>query len=121
MIGAAELAVMKPTAYLILTARGGVVDEPALVDALRTGTIAGAGIDTWVSEPVQPSDPLLAFDNVIATPHSAFFSEESITILRQRFAESAVDVCLGVTPRSLVNPEVASRRPLSPRPSEGDA
>ena len=118
IIGVPELARMKSSAYLILTARGGIVDELALTDALRNGIVAGAGIDTWATEPVRPDHELLGMDNVIATPHSAFFSEVSVETLRHRFADSAVDICRGVTPRSLVNPEVAVRLGLSPRTVE---
>ena len=71
MIGAAQLRMMKPTAYLINTCRGPVVDEPALVDALQSGTIAGAGLDVFDQEPPPPNNPLFALPNVILTAHFA--------------------------------------------------
>jgi phosphoglycerate dehydrogenase-like enzyme len=71
MIGAAQLRMMKPTAYLINTCRGPVVDEPALVEALQSGTIAGAGLDVFDQEPPPPNNPLFALQNVILTAHFA--------------------------------------------------
>jgi len=69
MIGSEELAVMKPSAYLINLGRGGLVDEPALIEALRAGTIAGAGLDTFESEPLPADSPLWEMPNVLITPH----------------------------------------------------
>jgi phosphoglycerate dehydrogenase-like enzyme len=69
MIGARELALMQPTAYLVNICRGGVIDEAALVDALRDGRIAGAGLDVFVYEPIPFDHPLLQLPNVILTPH----------------------------------------------------
>ena len=71
MIGAAQFKLMKPTAYLINTCRGPVVDEPALIEALRHGTIAGAGLDVFDQEPPPPNNPLFALQNVILTAHFA--------------------------------------------------
>jgi phosphoglycerate dehydrogenase-like enzyme len=71
MIGAAQLRMMKPTAYLINTCRGPVVDEPALVEALQSGTIAGAGLDVFDQEPPPPNNPLFALQNVVLTAHFA--------------------------------------------------
>ncbi len=76
LIGAREFALMKPTAYFINVSRGPVVDEPALIDALRTGRIAGAALDVFEQEPVDPANPLLAMDNVIVTPHSLCWTDE---------------------------------------------
>lgn len=85
MIGARELALMKPSALLINTSRGGLVDEQALADALRKGTIAGAGFDVLTEEPPRNGNPLLAGDipNLIITPHSAWASREA----RQRIVD----------------------------------
>ena len=85
LIGAAELARMKDSAFLINTARGGIVDEPALADALRAGTIAGAGVDVLTVEPPRAGNPLLAavIPNLIVTPHSAWGSHAS----RQRLVD----------------------------------
>jgi phosphogluconate 2-dehydrogenase len=69
MIAARELALMKPTAYLINTSRGGVIDEVALVEALQAHKIAGAGLDVFVQEPVPYDHPHLQLDNVVLTPH----------------------------------------------------
>jgi phosphoglycerate dehydrogenase-like enzyme len=71
MIGAAQLRMMKPTAYLINTCRGPVVDEPALIEALQAGTIAGAGLDVFDQEPPPPNNPLFALQNVVLTAHFA--------------------------------------------------
>jgi phosphoglycerate dehydrogenase-like enzyme len=71
MIGWNELSKMKPTAYLINTSRGAVLDEKALIRALQEKKIAGAGIDVWDPEPPKPDNPLLHMPNVVATPHSA--------------------------------------------------
>ena len=120
LIGARELALMKPSAYVVLTSRGGVIDETALADALREGRIAGAGLDVWDGEPVDPSHPLLQLDNVIGSPHAAWYSQVSIVELRQRFAEAAADVLHGIMPRSLVNTSVLDRVPLRPRDDHSD-
>ena len=116
MIGAEQLAMMKPTAYLITTCRGGVVDEQALYDALKQGQLAGAGVDVWDPEPVHKDHPLLEFDNVIATPHSAYYSDASAPLLLQRVGEAAADVLQGYMPRSVVNKAVLDKVSLSPHP-----
>ena len=116
LVGAHELSLMKPTAYLVTTCRGGVVAEAALYDALKAGTIAGAGIDVWDPEPVRPGNPLLEFENVIATPHSAFYSDVSIKLLYQRSGEAAADVLRGYLPRSVVNKEVLAKVKLQAHP-----
>jgi phosphoglycerate dehydrogenase-like enzyme len=77
LIGRRELRLMKPTAYLINTARGPIVDEAALIDALRHRRIAGAGLDVFEQEPVAPSHPLLQLDNVVCTPHVGFVTQEN--------------------------------------------
>lgn len=115
MLGSSELALMKDSAYLILTSRGGVVDEAALADALRAGQIAGAGIDVWEPEPPRTDNPLLHLDNVIASMHKASYSEVSEPIRRRKRAESAADFLDGVRPYSVVNPEVLERVPLRAR------
>lgn len=103
MIGAAELKRMKPTAFVINTARGGVIDERALIGALKRREIAGAAVDVYEEEPVKPDNPLLHMDNVIATPHCAWYSETAITTLQRKVAEEVVNVLEGNPPRSCVN------------------
>jgi D-3-phosphoglycerate dehydrogenase len=115
LIGAEQLALVKPNLYLAITSRGGVVDEEALADALREQRLAGAGIDVWVHEPVRADEPLLAFDNVIATNHYAWYGDVSAAVLRQRIPEAVADVLRGVKPRSIVNPSVLATRPLADR------
>jgi D-3-phosphoglycerate dehydrogenase len=109
MIGERELRLMKPTATLINTARGPIVDETALVRALTEGWIAGAAIDVLESEPPVPSHPLRSLANVILTPHVAFASEAAVAELRTRAAEHVAQVLRGEIPTNLVNPVVLSR------------
>ena len=106
LIGAPELAAMKPEAFLINAARGPLIDENALYDALSTKSIAGAGIDVMVDNTPAADHPLLSLDNIIVTPHTAFFSQESTIELEQRAAEEVVNVMLGRMPDNLVNPAV---------------
>ncbi|HUX88647.1 MAG TPA: C-terminal binding protein, partial [Chloroflexota bacterium] len=88
LVDAALLARCKPTAWLINTARGSIVDEPALFDALRTGRLAGAALDVRQTEPAPANDPFRDLPNVILTPHAAYFSERSIVELRERAARN---------------------------------
>lgn len=106
---AAAFRKMKPGAYLINTARGPVVDEQALVEALRSGEIAGAGVDVFDPEPPDRDNPLLAVDNVIVTPHVAGSSPGGWERIRRNAARDAARVLRGEIPHSLVNPEVLSR------------
>jgi len=100
---------MKNTSYLINTCRGEVIDEAALIDALKTGKIAGAGLDVLDHEPPDRKSPLLSMPNVIVTPHSAYISEESLTEVLVRSTQAVIDVLQGKTPKDVVNPEVLSR------------
>ena len=95
---------MKPTAYLINTARGPLVDEAALARALDAGQLAGAALDVMPQEPPVGS-PLLGRENVIITPHTSFYSEESLLELQRKAAEEVVAVLTGKPPRNAVNPE----------------
>lgn len=97
---------MKPTAYLINTARGGLVDEEALVAALSEGYIAGAGLDVLDPEPPKPDNQLLKMGNVIITAHTAFYSQGSVRELGRRAAEAVVSALSGQWPACLANPEV---------------
>jgi D-3-phosphoglycerate dehydrogenase len=109
LIGERELQLMKPTAYLVNTSRGALVDEDALLQALREGWIAGAGLDVLRDEPAPPDHPLLAFDNVIVTPHAAFYSEASIAELQTKAAANVARVLTGSLPETVVNPVVRDR------------
>ena len=100
---------MRPTAVLINTARGGIVDTAALVEALQQGLLAGAGLDVLEQEPIDPASPLLRMEQVIVTPHAAWYSEEGRSDLKRRAAEEAVRVLRGERPRHCVNPEVLGR------------
>ncbi len=106
LVDAAFLAAMKPTAYLINCARGALVDQDALAAALRDGRIAGAGLDVFAPEQLPAGHPLLQLDNVVATPHTAFYSEESIADLARLAAQNVAAVLAGGRPASVVNPEV---------------
>lgn len=89
LIGAAQLAAMKPQAVLVNTSRGPIVDEPALIDALRTGRIAAAGLDVFAEEPVPADNPLLTLDNVVVTPHVTWYTADTM----RRYLEVAIDNC----------------------------
>ena len=107
MIGADDLASMKPSAYLVNTARGGLVDEAALADALRAGRIAGAGIDTFDREPPAPDHPLLGLDTVLLSPHTAGLTEECAARMGIATAKNALDGIDGrLDPALVVNREV---------------
>jgi len=110
MIGAAELAQMKPTGILINTARGAVVDQSALVDALREGKIGGAGLDVFETEPLPASDPLLTLENVVLLPHIGSASIATRTKMGVLAAQNLVAGINGLPLPHCVNPEVA--RPL---------
>jgi D-3-phosphoglycerate dehydrogenase / 2-oxoglutarate reductase len=109
MIGRRELALMRPDAYLITTARGGIVDEDALAEALAAGQIAGAGVDVWNVEPPPLDHKLLTFDNVIATYHTAGVTVDSRHAMAQWNAEQLVQIFRGERPPRLINPEAWAR------------
>lgn len=103
MVNADFLSKMKPTAYLINAARGPLIDEQALLDAVRAKQIAGAALDVLAVEPIAPDSPLLKEDRILITPHAAWYSEEAKIDLRTRCAEEVVRVLSGQKPRSPVN------------------
>jgi len=103
LIGARELALMQPTAYLINTARGPVVQEQALYEALVAGRIAGAGLDVFEVEPTPADNPILALDNVIVAPHALCHTDECMTGLGRGAFEAAAAVAAGRVPAHVVN------------------
>jgi D-3-phosphoglycerate dehydrogenase len=105
LIGAGQFALMKPSAYFLNVARGPIVDEPALIEALRAGSIAGAGLDVFEQEPVDAGNPLLAMDNVIVTPHALCWTDECFHAIAATGLQSVVDFSLGRRPQHVVNPE----------------
>jgi len=111
MLSKREFAMMKPSAVFINTSRGPVVDEEALREALENGKIAFAALDVMTKEPPMPDNPLLGMDNVIITPHFAWYSERSEKVLGEKAAKEIVRVFKGYFPKSLVNPEVIKLRP----------
>jgi D-3-phosphoglycerate dehydrogenase len=108
MIGARELGLMKPTAYLINTGRGQIIDEPALYAALAEGHIAGAALDVFEQEPVAPDNPILALENVIVSPHSLCWTDECYRGIAESAFRSVVAVASGQRPVNLVNPAALS-------------
>jgi D-3-phosphoglycerate dehydrogenase / 2-oxoglutarate reductase len=106
LIGEAFFRRMKPTAFLINTSRGPVVDERALIRALEDQRLAGAALDVWEQEPAAAANPLLRMDNVIATPHAAYFSSPAVAQVPRRCGEEIARVLTGERPINVVNPEV---------------
>ncbi len=109
IIDDAAIARMKSSALLINTSRGGVIDEEALIRALKEGRIAGAALDVTDPEPPAADNPLLSLENVIVTPHAAFYSVAATAELARKAAENVVTVLRGEVPRNLVNAEVLGR------------
>jgi D-3-phosphoglycerate dehydrogenase len=108
LLNAEAFCRMKPTAYVLNTARGGVIETDALYRAFTEGEITGAGLDVLAEEPPRFDEPLLELENVILTPHAAFTSEESIYDLETIAATEIARVLTGRMPESVVNPEVLS-------------
>jgi phosphoglycerate dehydrogenase-like enzyme len=109
MIGERELRLMKESAIFVNTSRGQLVDQPALVRALREGWISGAGLDVFEQEPVDPSDPILQLPNVVVTPHAAGTSDISYETGRRLAAEKMARILSGRWPTDVVNPEVRAK------------
>jgi D-3-phosphoglycerate dehydrogenase len=97
---------MQPHVYFITTARGFIHDEAALEQALRSKRIAGAGLDVWAKEPPPPDHPLLQFDNVLASPHTAGVTREARENMGRIAAEQMLDTLDGKRPPRIINPEV---------------
>jgi D-3-phosphoglycerate dehydrogenase len=106
MIGEQELKKMKRTAYLINTSRGPIVKESALYEALKNRWIAGAALDVYEKEPPDRDNPLFKLDNVVLTPHIAWYTEEALKRLKRSVAEEAIRILNGMPPKNLVNKEV---------------
>ena len=100
---------MKDTAFLINTSRGDVVDESALINALKTKKIAGAGLDVLSQEPPEVQNPLLSMPNVIVSPHSAFVSHEALTDLAAMSTKAVIDMLEGKVPENILNPEALTK------------
>ena len=105
LLGAREFGLMKPGVFIVNTSRGPVIEESALAEALRTGTVWGAGLDVMEREPLPLDSPLREFDNVTFTPHVGANSEESVVDLYRTGCQIAIDVAAGVWPDAVVNPE----------------
>jgi D-3-phosphoglycerate dehydrogenase len=102
LIGSRELGLLPKGAVLLNTARGGLVNEAALAEALRSGRLRGAGLDVLAGEPPAPGHPLEAVPNLVLTPHAAFYSEEAVLELRRRSVETALALLAGDEPDGLV-------------------
>jgi phosphoglycerate dehydrogenase-like enzyme len=109
LIDGPQLALMKPTAYLINIARGSLVNEAALLLALQEKRIAGAGLDVWEQEPVHPDNPLLSLDTVIGTPHGLGATWESLQHVCEAIQANVLRVLAGQRPKNVVNPKVFER------------
>jgi D-3-phosphoglycerate dehydrogenase len=109
LISAPQLALMKPSAYLVNTCRGPIVDEPALIAALQAGRLAGAGLDVFEQEPADGGNPLLNMENVIATPHLAVYSRKALELNRTQPFDEVARVLSGQYPRGLVNRALKDR------------
>ena len=115
LIGAAELDRMKPTAHLINVARGPIVDQAALTAALGQGAIAGAALDVFEEEPVDPGDPILRLDNVILAPHALAWTDESFRMMGESAFAGILAVSEGRAPGHVVNGEVLETEPFRAR------
>ncbi len=109
LIGARELSLMQPTAYLLNTARGGIVDEAALFDALKHNRIAGAALDCFSVEPLPAPPPFAELENVLLAPHSIAWTNELFQEIGRTACRSLVDLASGKRPHGMVNPEVLER------------
>jgi D-3-phosphoglycerate dehydrogenase len=102
-VNADAFAMMKPTAIIVNTSRGPVIDEPALINALKTGEINSAGLDVHCKEPINLDNPLLNIPNCVLTDHTSWYSEEAMSELKTKTAQNVKDVLLGGKPKYMVN------------------
>jgi phosphoglycerate dehydrogenase-like enzyme len=109
LISTRELSLMKPTAYLLNTARGGIVDEDALYTALAEGRIAGAALDCFVGEPITTPSRFAPLDNVLLAPHAIAWTDELFRDIGRAVCQGMLDLAEGRRPRGVVNPEVFER------------
>jgi D-3-phosphoglycerate dehydrogenase / 2-oxoglutarate reductase len=109
LLGAAEFALMKPTAWVVNTSRGATIDEAALIAALREGRIGGACLDVLETEPPAPDNPLLSMPNVLLTPHTANFSDQGQVDQVRQAVDEVLRVLGGAWPVALVNPAVKAK------------
>jgi phosphoglycerate dehydrogenase-like enzyme len=109
LIGPRQLSLLKPTAYLINTARGGIIDEDALFDALSNNRIAGAALDCFASEPITAPPRWAGLDNVLLAPHAIAWTDELFRDIGRAACQGMIDLAQGRRPRGVVNPEVFDR------------
>jgi len=109
LLNAPRLALMKPTAYVINIARGPIIDQQALTSALQQKHLAGAGLDVFEQEPVDPADPLLSLDNVIVAPHALAWTDELLRGVGTSAIESLLAVAAGKLPKYVINRDVVDR------------
>jgi D-3-phosphoglycerate dehydrogenase len=123
LVGRALLSAMKPGALLINAARGGVIDEAALIEALRSGPLAGAALDVFQREPPPADSPLLSLENTLLTPHAAALTRACVTRMAVLAAQRVLDVLEGFVPDNVANPEVLTeerwRHLVERRPLDG--
>lgn len=112
LLNASRLALLKPTAFLINVARGPVIDQAALTDVLRKERIAGAALDVFEKEPIEPTDPLLELDSVLLSPHAVCWTDELFHGNGVAACRSILDVAAGRLPKDIVNRDVVERAEL---------
>ncbi len=110
LLGEKEFGMMKSTAIIVNTSRGPVIDQKALYDSLKAGRLAGAGLDVFEVEPLDPLDPIRTLDNVVLTPHIAGYTEESHHRVRVDVCSAVLDVFAGRRPANVVNPQIWGRQ-----------
>jgi phosphoglycerate dehydrogenase-like enzyme len=115
LLDARRLELMKPTAFLVNVARGPIVDQQALTDALQDKRIAGAALDVFEQEPIDPGDPLLGLDNVILSPHAVALTDEAYAGSGRSACEAVLALARGDVPRHLANPEALAHPKLHER------